>query len=464
VLSWVLFLLLARDADARVLIWPNGERAPGEVGSLMAGAQVAVASGSEAIWYNPAGMAKERRTVLTANQIVVDTDEVSTGSSDGATARAGPGFLAWVTSPSQRRSAHRLSYGFSLTWPIRNRLETRLDSLARIGQEALPDALLGPLDLDAVFPDGIERSEAAQGMGELDVVSPGLALGFVIAPWLRTGLAIRWERVRLAERSQAFVGFSAEGPENSGDSLSGFSRTAATLEGEAARLNYVLGFQLDVARSFSAGLTYRFPSRDERGHGRVFLSRASALTVTRSHQVVLDTEDSFLVDQDEVPFELRTPGELRIGAAFLFDLFSIELDWIRRDALGGYEVFPALESDPAGGGVRQFPSVRTSLQATSSYALGLVLAMGRGASLLAGFAHDASGVPTDDAVFRHFDLTTLSAGYHFARGPFSASLGLVYRFGEESGVNFPDPGGGEVLSNDVSFSSYGFGLGFSYIL
>lgn len=455
--------MLAAPGQARVLLWPNGERAPGEVGALMAGAQTALASGGEAAWYNPAGMAKERRTVIVASGAVAELQHVSGQRGEGARAQAAPGFLSVVTGGSERQAEPRFSYGLFLAWPTRNRFETRLESDLVVGQEALPETLLGPQDLDALFPDGIARTETALGGGELSVLSPGLGFGLAITRWFRAGLSVRWDRVRLEERSQSFVNFSAAGEEGSGDALAGFSQTQADYEGSGARMIYTLGVQLDFTRVFTAGLTYRLPSREEHGRGRVFLARSSGLTVSSGDQELLDTQESVFVDEGSVPFQLRTPGEWRLGLGFLFDVLTVEVDWVKREGVGSYAAFPAQESTSTAGRITQLPAFTTSLRPSEGYALGLAFSAGGEGTLLLGYAHDGSGVPADDALFRKVQVSTFSGGYHFARGPFSGSMGVVYRSAEESNAAFPELGGGAAQENDVSYSAYGFQLGASFI-
>ena len=167
-----MFLLLIvvvcpQQLKARVLLFPNGERAPGELGAPMAGAQVALASGTEAAWYNPAGMAKEGRTVLSGGGFGPELHDVNINGSQVASLRSVPGFLSFSTSPSSPETRRRFSYGFFLFWPVQNEFSTQLVDDQVIDQQGLPSSLLGPLDLDAIFPEGIDRSESTSGFGEL---------------------------------------------------------------------------------------------------------------------------------------------------------------------------------------------------------------------------------------------------------------------------------------------------------
>ncbi len=451
-------------AGARVLLMPNGEGTPGQLGLFMAGAQVAVTSGAEAAWYNPAGMAKESRTLLAADGFGTVTENVNVRDSEGSSARAAPGFLSLVASTSERGRRPRFSFGSFLAWPLNHRFTTRLESRTTIGQAGLPESLTGPAQVDALFPDGIERTETARGLGSLQVVSPGFGFGLAAGPWFRFGGSFRLERVHLEERSETLVRFSAVGEQGSGDSLSGSSRTLAHFQGDGSRTISTLGFQADLARSFSAGLAIRFPSTDERGSGRILYSRGRALSVSRGGEPLVDSADFTFVEADEVEFSLRTPRELRVGLALLFDTLTVEFDWIRREALGSYEVFPARESAPESGAPFQTSPLRTSLEGSTSYALGVALGVGGGGSFLLGFALDSSGVPADDPVFRNVDFNTVSGGYYFVRGAFAASLGFTYRESDERAVNFPLLGEDDPVQEQIKISSYGFHLGFSFIL
>ena len=462
-LTFLLMLALPQLLQARVLLFPNGERMPGEIGVFMGGAQVALASGTEAAWYNPAGMAKEARTVVSGGGFGMELQDVELDSGAAPAIRPLPGFLSFSTSPSASGAEHRFSYGFFLFWPVQNEFPTRLVDDRSIDQQGLPPTLLGPQDLDALFPDGIARSENAGGFGELSIAVLGFAAGIEIAEWFRAGVSLRWERLRFEERTDAVVAFAAGGTAENPDVLSGFQQTSAVLLGEAQRFVYTLGFQIDQGRSLTWGLTFRFPSQGHRGDGSISLAQSSGLRVTQSNQDLVDTREFLLVREQGVNFALRSPGEIKLGVAWRLDTFTIELDWTRAQRQGGYQVFPAVASGPESTRAVQIAPLRTALNEVDRYAVGVAVSSGESSSFLFGFTRDTSAVPADDPVFRKVDLNTLSGGYYLSRGAFSGSAGVAYRFGEESAVSFPQFDGATAVPGAVSFQSYSLLVGASYI-
>lgn len=462
-LAFLLILFgFPRSLGANVLLFPNGGRAPGELGALMAGAQVALASGTEAAWYNPAGMAKEARTVLTAGGFGAELQEVRPGSGDGAY-RPLPGFVSFSTSASPPASANRLSYGFFLYWPVDHSFSTSLTDARVIAQQDIPASLVGPVNLDALFPDGIERSEYTAGFGELLVLTTGAALGYEAFDGIRVGVSVHWEHLRFTESSQSSVVFSAGGtPADTGD-LTGFRQTSVTLLGESERLVYTLGIQADIGRRFTMGFTHRLPSRSHKGNGSFRLAQSGGLQVVDSGTVVSDAQEFSQIAEDGLPFVLRQPGESRLGLAWQLESFTVEVDWIRSRRLGSYQVFPTVSSDSASTRALQIDSLNTSLDAANRYALGLGFSVGENGSLLFGYARDRSAVAADDTLFRKVDLNTLSGGYYFTRGGFSGSAGLAYRSGEAPSTPFPRVDGDTTLKGDVSVKSYSMLLGGSYI-
>lgn len=464
-ISTILFILsaLPHIASARVLLFPNGSRAPGELGALMAGAQVALASGTEAVWYNPAGMAKEGRTVLTAAGVGAELQDVSFGSSERQAYQPLPGFISFSTSSSPLSPGHRFSYGFFLFWPTASTYSTRLVDERIVNQQSLPSNSANPLDLDALFPDGITRSESSVGTGQLRILAVGTALGYEASEWIRIGLSARWERVQFAEISESSVVYTAGETAETAGELTGFRHTSYELQGELERFVYSVGLQMDFGRLFTAGATYRLPSRSHNGNGSFGLAQSSGLQVGESGVVLTDTQDFSLIAAENLPFTLKSPGEIRLGLAMRLDSFSAELDWTRSQRLGAYQVFPSVASDPVSTQALQIDATETSLNEADHYALGLAFSVGETGSLLFGYAQDNSAVPADDALFRKVDFETISGGYYFTRGGFSGSAGLAYRFAREPGVEIPELGGDTPLSGSISIKILALMVGGSYI-
>jgi long-subunit fatty acid transport protein len=401
--------------------------------------------------------------VLTAAGVGAELQDVNFGSSERQAYQPLPGFISFSTSPSPLSRGHRLSYGFFLFWPIANTYSTRLVDDRTVDQQNLPSNSANPLDLDALFPDGITRSENSAGVGELRILTLGSALGYEASEWLRMGLSVRWERVQFSEISESSVVFSAaESPETAGE-LTGFRHTSYELQGELERLVYSVGLQVDLGRHFTAGMTYRLPSRSHNGNGSFGLAQSSGLQVGESGVVLTDTQEFSLITADNLPFTLKLPGEIKLGVAMRLQSFSAELDWTRSQRLGAYQVFPSVSSDPVSTQALQIDATETSLNEVDHYAVGLAFSAGETVSLLFGYAQDNSAVPADDSLYRRVDFETVSGGYYFTRGGFSGSAGLAYRFARESGVVIPELGGDTPLSGSVSIKILALMVGGSYI-
>ncbi|MCH7476829.1 MAG: hypothetical protein IIA14_01860 [SAR324 cluster bacterium] len=456
-------LLLPGSLAAQVVLFPHGGGLPGEIAPFLAGAQGALASGPEAVWFNPAGLAKEGRTKVTAGASLLDSSHPFLGGARGEVSGVAPGFLSLGGSFTRRGSFPQINYGFFFSETGNHEFRVPLDRREVADQSALPPTQVGPGNLNALFPNGIGVAHRATGVGKLEVTAPGVAIGMAFAKWIRLGLSIRLENVVLAERSETVRTFFAVGAPGSGTSLAGFAHTSALLEGESERLVYTLGLQVDFGDSVSTGLTVRLPSEHRKGQGRVFLAQSSSLRVTQAGQNVQDSVAFSVIDASNVKFRLESPLETRLGIAFLFRGVVVEVDAIRVDDQDAYQVFPAQQSGPPSTQATQLPALRTSGEAVTRYAAGMAVKLGRDTSLLLGLATDESAVPEGDPLFTRIDLVTFATGFFFAQGPFSAAFGVTLTVGDAGPSQVPQPGSATPLAATVAYESFSLRLGGSYL-
>ena len=269
-------LLLPGSLAAQMVLFPNGGGVPGEIAPFMAGAQGALASGPESVWFNPAGLAKEGRTKLTVGASLLNSSHPFLDGARGEASGAEPGFLSFGGRLTGPGSFPQFNYGFFFSETGNHEFRVPLHRREVADQSALPPTQVGPGNLNALFPDGIGVAHRATGVGKLEVTAPGVAIGMAFAKWIRLGLSIRLENVVLAERSETVRTFFAAGAPGSGTSLTGFAHRSALLEGESERLVFTLGLQVDFGDSVSTGLTVRLPSEHRKGQGRCFWCNRAA--------------------------------------------------------------------------------------------------------------------------------------------------------------------------------------------
>jgi len=434
--------LAAHPAWGRVPLYRDAPRTPGALGGFMAGAQVALAGGAEAGWYNPAGLSRTLRTEIAASG---DALAVQESPGNDSTSVATPAFVAAVWSFSDRRDAVRVSYGVHAGWSRLVDVTTHLEDDRLVSAAGIPTSVSAGIDLDSLFPEGIRRRESATGSARMRVFSPGFGVGVQPASWLRFGFGLRVEDVALATAGTATATYSADRRPDADVVLDGVTHTTWRLNGHLTRWAYVTGLQMELGPSVSVGLLQRWPSRTQGGNADVHLSRTSRLAVRQNG--AQSTPDAFvLVDETDVPLELRTPGQLTLGVAFRFDTVAVEMDIRQIDAQSDYTVVPAQEAaPPSTTPYRLEPRQSGGVQALH-YALGLALSANRNDTLLMGIAQAPTTVPGDDDTFRAVTVNTVTAGFHRAEGAGAWAAGVTYRFVDETGVAFPDAADGPTLS------------------
>lgn len=460
--SALLILLLPLTVNGRVLMLREGTQNPGELGYLMGGAQTALTSGGESLWYNPAGLARREGAQLTGGGVLLHLQ--MTGTEEAADSRwgGGPGNLSFFQTLTGPNRFPRFAYGLALAVTTSDRLPFRVRDERQRGGEALPPGLGDPVTVDGLFPEGFQIVEISDGLGELTVLSSSAGFGVALAEWVRLGMAVHLERIQLSQQSTTLLEMSGQGQTTTTNTLSGQSLSSRLFEGEADRYRLSFGVQMEFWRGIIAGLSLSQASRTLGGSGRVSVAQGGRLTInaggTTTNQPVT------VINQGEnLPFELRSPQVLQIGVAFVSDWMLVEFDLASIKALPSYEVFPAIDSGPPSTIAFRLPAQTSSGQRGSRAALGLAFAQNDRTSWVAGLVSTQSEVAPDDRIFRRVDLTTYSLGVYHVRGRLSGSLGLTYQQNNGGPVLFPQPEGGEALMQEVRFRRVGIQAGGSIV-
>lgn len=428
-------------ACARTLLLPNAGTVAGEVAPLMAGAQVALAGGPEALFHNPAGLALEARTVATAGAQPATWQEADAGEAERAFG-SGPGFFALADPLGSARGYPRFAYGVGLSWPLAQEITLRYQDESPGTEASLPPGLADSGDVDSALPGGFTIRERSDGLGRLRAGGPGLGLAVAVADWFRVGAGLRIERVTLSQRSRTDRFYEGRDSNGSVDELDGHSLNELVLQGHADRLVYALGLQVDLGPGATAGLVLRLPSDHLSGAGRVYLNRDRHLLLTSDGSPVAGypRDELVVIDEEDVAFRLESPRALHLGLAFRFDWMVAELDVIRVGEQSAYEVFPAAESGPSSTDAARLGPLRTAGEGTTRMALGLAFSGGPGTSYLLGLAVDPAATPADDPLFRRLNLLTVSGGIYRTAGRFSGAAGVSYRFADAPAVRLAEPG------------------------
>ncbi len=446
-------------AMAQALLVPNARAVPGELGFLMGGALTALASGGEALWFNPAGLALETGARLTVGGDALRLQSAVAGGPASETAELAPGSLAYAQVLGERRGYPRFVLGLGLAQTTDQRLPTRIEGTRPGSAASLPPGWSPPGgSIDANFPQGLTVTDSGDASGVLRILAPGVALGIAPADWVRVGIGLELERVTLSERADLATGYSAA--TSGGGTLSGQSQLGWRLAGEALRAVSSWGVQLDLSPSWLLGLALRLPSEHLRGAGRIRYQRSDALTQD-SGGTPVSGSDTVLVAHDGLPFRLESPRRVQLGLAYRSDRFLIEVDLYRTGAQAPYEALPASESQPPSTVPFVLPAVRTAGTAVLGGSVGMAYAQTERTSVLLSFASDPASVPPDDGLFRSVDVTTLSAGAYHVRGDLSVSIGVVYREARQAGVPVTPPDGGQPVPLDVNLRELAVQMGTS---
>lgn len=426
---------------AQVLV-PQWNTQPGELGPLLGGAQAALASGGEALWSNPAGLAHERERRLTVSGDALRWRTAAAEGPAAETVALAPASLAYVQALGRRPGYPRFALGVSLALRTDQRWPTPVESSRPGTSASLPPGLPSVEGVvQASFDDSVSVTATGDATGALTVLAPGVGLGLALADWVRFGLALELQRVSLRAQvlRTAVYGATASGGAHT---LDGQSQLAWSLAGEAWRLAPALGAQFDLTPGVQLGIAWQLPTATVAGSGRLHYQRSDtfAWDVGGGPQ---SATAAVLVSRAGLPFRLEAPQRLQVGLALRSDRFLIEFDVYHSAALAPYDVLPESQSGPPSTIALALPAQRTSTRSVLGTAVGMAYARSARTSLLLGLAVDPAPVPPDDPVFRSVTLITVSGGVYHVRGGLSYSLGVRYRDARQAAASVVPPDGGE---------------------
>ncbi len=427
----------------------------------MAGAQTAAAGSVDALWANPAGLAKEPRSELYLDAGTLDSTELTVGGAGNSSIASSPGALGWVSGPTRARP--RYGFGFFLHTPTWQSESTRLDESRVVGGAGIPAPVAGGIAYDSLFPGGIQRNEHGAGTGSLSVVAPGFGLGVRVFDWLRVGTSLRLERVSLRMQEDFTQDYAATNSTGGSNLLKGVTQSSAQFAGEANRAIWTLGLQMDLGNQVILGIVSRQPSQQIGGIGQARVDRLDTVQVTQNGLQVQQATSFIHMDKDHIPFKLRDPGSVRVGAAFLFDTLVVEVDLEQTRPLAPYEVFPRLESSPPSTTSAQQPALTTRARGVTSYAIGAAFAQGNQGSWFFGFATDPSPVAGNDPIFRKVDFNRVTSGFYATRGSLSGAVRLSYATANSPAVQFPHVSDDDAVVKPVRITVWSLGLSGSYV-
>ncbi|MCH8842091.1 MAG: hypothetical protein IID61_03850 [SAR324 cluster bacterium] len=433
---------------AAAMLFPNGQRQPGELGAGLGGAHTALARGPEAGWYNPAGMALDADTVIVAGSDLVIFRETRLGGQRTRQVGNGSGFLGFTSSIGDKRENRGLSYGLFLSWPASLENRTRSARVDRIEINDVP-SIIDPGGLDFIGTR-IDRVRSTSGQGGLHVLSTGAGFGYAFSPNVRFGLVAEWERVSYLQRSEWLTTYNVDSGSGAADSYQAIVHATAEFAGTADRTVISGGIQADFFRFLTVGISARLPSQLQGGRGRYFMRQTSSVDLRSSAAENETRFDRILIEEKGIPFELRSPLVIHLGLGFAGQTGSFEVDIIRITGVGKYTVLPLTESEPPSTTAYRPPPFRTRGKSELLWAAGLSLSLSATSTFLFGMRTDKSTVPGNDPVFRSIDLFAMTGSWLYTRGAFSASLGTEYMFGSRS-VRFPSPLGDETDKRKVDY-------------
>jgi hypothetical protein len=458
----VLLTALALPCTAQVLIYPNGGRVPGEVAGVLSGADIALVSGPESAWINPAGLAVDPSPAVTAG---ADLLRYETTTVDGRSSQrfdAAPAFAAFAWGNESRRGESSWGAAVALDWPTTTRHRASTRARGTIPADSTPGQI-DPGGLDA-FTDGIRTRSKGEGLGELRVQSTTFAAAYAPSKTIRIGLAAEWQRVEFLDQSSSLTTYKATIGDGPDQTYQGHVLSESRYEGQVDRIVPVLGIQVRPFTGVLFGIHSRLPSRFAGGNGSVRWSRSSSATLDSGESPGTTVADLVTAERTGEEFDLRTPLEVGFGVGFAGTRSSFEFDLVRSYGQPRYTVLDVPQSAPPSTSVFEPRSYRTGSIPTTRLHIGFIFAISDNAAWLLGVRDDGSDVVSDDPVFRRLDLFTVSTGWVGRRGNASVSLGLFYQSSSSQRISFPSPLGGSQGQEAVDVQSFGLRLAGTWLL
>jgi hypothetical protein len=461
VTAFVFVLAGYRACNAQVLVYPNGQQVPGELAGPLSGSSIALVSGPESAWINPAGLAADPGRAATAG---ADLLRYSTTTVDGRAVSGfepGPAFASFSWGGAKRGDSG-WGAAIALNWPETTRHATATRSAESLPFDSIP-ARIDPGGLN-VFEEGISSRRTTQGLGEYRVLSTVFAAAYGPSDWFRFGFGLEWQRIDYLAQASALTTYHAETGDDPHQTYRAHVFSESRFEGQEDRVVPILGLQLRPIRGLVFGIQARLPSRFQGGNGSVRWSQSSSATLDAGESPADTVTELLTAERAGQEFDLRSPLEVGVGIGLAGSSTSMELDISRSFGQPRYTVLEVPESAPPSTAVFEPQAFRTGSNTVTHWRMGFTLAVNDSTAWMVGVRDDRAEVPADDPVFRRFDLSTVSTAWAIQRGSASVSLGLLYQSSLPQRVSLPSPLGDTRGEEKVDFQSFGFRVSGTWLL
>jgi long-subunit fatty acid transport protein len=413
---------------APIILPSNYERtAIGQFGALEGGAVVASIRGSEAGWYNPAGLANMSGANLSASASVLQMSkvEVDAISSNEATSsfKVIPSFFGSVThfGDVEPGLVGSQAFGFSVTSP---------DAWSQTFDTRVKQA-----DLEVTY----------SGLINSDVVVPALSYSKVVNEQWRVGVALEFHYFN-TEIS------SIQTTARLDDMGEFYALTHSMLmESWGLSAGAVFGVQWQPTENLHFGALVRTPQTQFFSSGKIH------------HQLQLTDDGGFTAAIfDENPqIDYQTPLQTSLGLAWQTPAWSVEWNISAYSGIGTYAPFSSeepwmvAERDVMGGTTERRLAAQTqfySPELTITTSLGGRVRLRNDFWWHGGFRYDPSSLPGSGL---EVDLFHVTSGVSLIKGNTATSLGVHLGFGSGDNRNLSDIAGTQLVSGDVQYFSMG---------
>jgi long-subunit fatty acid transport protein len=392
----------------------------GQEEALESGAFVARAADSTAGWYNPAGLALVRRSVIGASATgyqldMIDLGQIQTGSGKVTLAQL-PGYFGAVLGGDVIAS-DRWRIGFSATKPT--------SWSAGVNGATLEGTLIN-----------------YSSRVSISTLVPALSAAWVALPSLRFGAGFG---VAITSISQTQILSMRSDPQVTDAAiLRTADGTGTTWGGHGT-----FGLQWDVTGNLVAGAALRTPTFTILRTGS--LSFQDIQTVNSAAGPA--TIQTYFTDPNAT-FSYKLPLDVNLGLAWREPRFDVEVDVRFHSAISEYVLLGSgreVETITTyADGVKQstkapFPGLRYGAATVWNFAVGGRYTLDESWSLHGGVYTDAAPASsTTSSIFRSVNLYGLTAGAKLKGDHLSGSLGLGLSWGKSDDFLLGTPGAGSV--------------------
>ncbi len=387
----------------------------GQEEALESGAFVARVADSTAGWYNPAGLALVRRSVIGASATGYELDTIDLGqiqtSAGKITLAQLPSYFGAVLG-GDVISSDAWRIGFSATKPTS-------------WSAAVNGATLGNNEVNY------------SSRVSISTLVPNISAAWAPLPTLRLGAGFG---VAITSISQAQI-LSMRGIQSEGDTS---TLTSADGTGTIWGGQGTLGVQWDVTPKLVAGACLRTPTFTIIRTGSLAFQSVEILQTAAGPRTV----ETYFADPN-ASFTYKLPWNVNVGLAWREPSFDVEVDLRFHSGIPQYTLLGSTmpiettRSLPGGGQSTTesaFPGLTFGATAVWNVAIGGRYQLDEAWSLHGGFYTDFAPIDTGSTdIFRSVNLYGLTAGAKLKGDHLSGSLGLGFSWGSSDDFLLGDP-------------------------